>query len=138
MERGTEEGQGQALQPEQIGKNGPTWHFQALAALRRCFLTARPLLWPSSRSQAEPMVTADWILLQALISNPQHPREREKAGPMASDGGGGVGKLAWTLGSAVSPQSWGPAHSRNQNEIQRERGCVVTIQKGGWLHVKTG
>lgn len=85
MEGGTEERQGQALQPEKMAKHGPAWHFEALAALRRCFLTAQPLLWPNSRSQAEPMVTVDWILLQALISNLQPPRQ--KASPMASDRG---------------------------------------------------
>lgn len=125
MERGTEEGQGQALQPEKMGKHGPAWHFQALAALRRCFLTAQPLLWPSSRSQAEPMVTVDWILLQALISNPQHPRQR--ASPMASDWGGGVGRLAWTLGSAVTPQL-GPS-TQQKPERDTERGCVVTTKR---------
>lgn len=107
MERGTEEGQGQALHPEQMGKHGPTWHFQALAALRKCFLTAQPLLWPSSGSQAEPMVTADWILLQALISNPQHPRE--KAGPMASDWGLRGRKVGLDLGISCYPSELGPS-----------------------------
>lgn len=41
------------------------------------------------------MVTEDWILLQALISNPQCPRER--AGAMASGWGLRVKKVGLDL-----------------------------------------
>lgn len=84
--RGTEKvsGQGQPLQPEQAGRKGACLALASFGSSEG--FSAQPLLWLNHhRSLAGPMVTEDWILLQALISNPQCPRER--AGAMASGWG---------------------------------------------------
>lgn len=77
-------GQGQPLQPEQAGRKGACLALASFGSSEG--FSAQPLLWLNHyRSLAGPMVTEDWILLQALISNPQCPRER--AGAMASGWG---------------------------------------------------
>lgn len=80
IERGTEKvsGQGQPLQPEQAGRKGA---YLALPS----FGSSEGFPDCPAPAVAEPMVTEDWILLQALISNPQCLRER--AGAMASGWG---------------------------------------------------
>lgn len=67
-----------------LGEKDPTWHFQALAALRGVSWLPSPCCGRTHRrSLAGPtMVTEDWKLLQALFPILSIPGER--AGPRAS------------------------------------------------------
>lgn len=126
MEGGTEEGLGQALQPEKIGKHGPAWPFQALAALRRCFLTAQPLLWPSSRSSGSAyghfrLDTTPSPHFQSSASKTESWSHGLRLGLRSR-------KVGLDLGISCYPSELGPS-TQQKPERDTERGCVVTTKR---------
>lgn len=121
----------QALQSQDTGGSAQPCVSQLHGVLRK----GGPLLaccGPAAGSGGQALVT-DWGLtpsrLQALVSNPQCPRER--AGPRALGPWWERGRQVRPLGPALALLGGGPATSRSQDEGQTERGSSVAVQRVG-------
>lgn len=127
--RGTEtvSGQGQALQPEQDGRKGAFLALPSFGSSEVFPDCPAPVWLNHSKSLAGPMVTEDWILPRALISNPQCPRERADA--MASGWGLRGKKVGLDLWDQLLPLRAGAQHTAEARTRYRQSVDVFSLYK---------